>query len=113
MLIDTDEATDVVKVVDFGLAKVTTAQQEQSLTETGVVIGTPLFMSPEQCRGYVLDNRSDIYSLGCVMYATLTGKVPSRASPRWTHSSSTWLNHPDRYLKSLPSCLFRRRWRWP
>ena len=78
MLIDTEDATNVVKIVDFGLAKMTSAQQEQSLTQSGVVIGTPLFMSPEQCRGYVLDNRSDIYSLGCVMYATLTGKVPFR-----------------------------------
>ncbi|HEY9676627.1 MAG TPA: serine/threonine-protein kinase [Drouetiella sp.] len=76
MLIDTEDATRVVKIVDFGLAKAILPGADQSLTATGMVVGTPLFMSPEQCRGKDLDQRSDIYSLGCVMYAALTGRYP-------------------------------------
>ncbi len=76
MLVDKDNAITVAKIVDFGLAKLTAQESEQHLTKTGMVMGTPLFMSPEQCRGAELDYRSDVYSLGCVMYAALTGQVP-------------------------------------
>src|SRR5262249_22403037 len=48
----------------------------QQLTQTGDVLGTPLYMSPEQSRGKSLDSRSDIYSVGCVMYEALTGRAP-------------------------------------
>ncbi len=61
------------KLVDFGIAKI---QDQVSLTQTGDVIGSPPYMSPEQCRGHNIDHRSDIYSLGCVMYETLTGQPP-------------------------------------
>lgn len=69
-----------VKIIDFGIAK----QQESSngvlpaptLTATGELIGTPQYMSPEQCQGFKLDARSDIYSLGCVLYQMLTGRPP-------------------------------------
>lgn len=78
MLVDTADATDIVKIVDFGLAKTMSEEEnpEQRLTESGAVVGSPLFMSPEQCRGIKCDGRSDIYSLGCVMYKCMTGKVP-------------------------------------
>ncbi len=76
MLVNKDNAITVAKIVDFGLAKLTAQESEQHLTKTGMVMGTPLFMSPEQCRGAELDYRSDVYSLGCVMYAALTGQVP-------------------------------------
>ncbi len=76
MLMDTEESADVVKIVDFGLAKLTAAECEKHLTQTGTIVGTPLYMSPEQCRGMELDHRSDIYSLGCVLYYALTGKEP-------------------------------------
>ncbi len=67
-----------VKVVDFGIAKAMRDQQTESgqLTQTGEVFGSPAYMSPEQCLGDALDERSDIYSLGCVMYEMLTGKSP-------------------------------------
>ncbi|MBX9671303.1 MAG: serine/threonine protein kinase [Candidatus Obscuribacterales bacterium] len=64
-----------VKIVDFGIAKIT-SDDRQNLTQTGEVFGTPLYMSPEQCSGGKVDFRSDIYSLGCVVYECLTGKPP-------------------------------------
>lgn len=72
---------DFVKLVDFGIAKVLPSQQKatQNLTQTGDVFGSPLYMSPEQCLGNKLDNRTDIYAFGCVMYETLTGQTPFAA----------------------------------
>jgi serine/threonine protein kinase len=67
----------VVKVVDFGIAKIVSEGGESlKLTNTGEVFGSPLYMSPEQCMGQTLDPRSDIYSMGCLMYEALTGKTP-------------------------------------
>ncbi len=68
----------IPKIVDFGIAKLTDDEQGKSvaLTKTGEVFGTPLYMSPEQCMGGKIDHRSDIYSLGCVIYDTLTGAPP-------------------------------------
>jgi len=79
MLIDYDGTADFVKIVDFGIAKIVKDDDDtnvEHLTQTGEVFGSPLYMSPEQCRGKTLDARSDIYSLGCVMFRTLTGKPP-------------------------------------
>lgn len=78
MLVDEEQHDDVVKLVDFGIAKHMTmpVSETAQLTQAGQVLGSPLYMSPEQCVGNRLDARSDIYSLGCVMYETLTGKPP-------------------------------------
>lgn len=75
MLIHYEGADDVVQIVDFGMAKITEAMDGESsdLTKTGEVFGSPMYMSPEQCMGKELDARSDIYSMGCVMYRSLTG----------------------------------------
>jgi len=67
--------TEMVKLVDFGIAKSLLAT-DNGKTRTGDVIGSPPYMSPEQCEGLRLDARSDIYSLGCVMYETLCGHPP-------------------------------------
>lgn len=70
--------SSTVKVVDFGLAKLTGADEfsQQTLTKTGEIFGSPLYMSPEQCMGIAVDHRSDLYSFGCVMYEVLTGAPP-------------------------------------
>jgi serine/threonine-protein kinase len=68
-----------VKVLDFGLAKAVggeTLNQQSTITEPGRIIGTPAYMSPEQARGERTDERSDIWSFGCVLYEMLTGSVP-------------------------------------
>jgi tRNA A-37 threonylcarbamoyl transferase component Bud32 len=88
MLIDTEDEVDCVKILDFGLAKLSSGDT-QHLTQTGVVMGSPPFMSPEQCRGDELDTRADIYALGCVMYATLTGQVPLKGA----NSMATMYKH--------------------
>ncbi len=74
MLTRQGATSDYVKVVDFGIAKM--AEEAQRLTRMGEVWGSPIYMSPEQCMGAPVDARSDIYSLGIVMYESLTGKVP-------------------------------------
>lgn len=72
-----DQENDFVKVVDFGVAKLLNAGAEgQKLTQDGEVCGSPVYMSPEQCVGNELDPRSDIYSMGIVIYESLTGKLP-------------------------------------
>ncbi|MBQ5789727.1 MAG: serine/threonine protein kinase [Thermoguttaceae bacterium] len=72
------DANGTIKVVDFGLARLDGAVDATSatLTRTGVAMGTPLYMSPEQARGGKIDSRSDIYSLGIVAYRMLTGTAP-------------------------------------
>ena len=73
-----DEET--AKVVDFGLAKVRGVAGATALTQTGAVIGTLYYMSPEQCGGEELDARADVYSLGAMLYEMLTGTPPFRAN---------------------------------
>jgi hypothetical protein len=68
-----------VKVLDFGMSKLSSGE---SLTQQGYTLGTPEYMSPEQCVGSKLDGRSDIYSLGIVMYEALTGSLPFRPKNR-------------------------------
>lgn len=77
MVAQDENGKDVVKVVDFGIAKRSTADAEISkLTHTGDILGSPLYMSPEQCLGRAVDGRSDVYSLGCVIYESITGVSP-------------------------------------
>ena len=70
-----------VKIVDFGIAKVGSEEggEIQTLTKTGEIFGSPLYMSPEQCSGEQIDFRTDVYSLGCTLFHLLTGHPPFRA----------------------------------
>lgn len=77
MLVETDAGDTAIKIVDFGLAKLKTLTgEQQKLTKTGEVFGSPIYMSPEQCTGKNVDVRTDIYSLGIVMYQSFTGRPP-------------------------------------
>ena len=69
-----------VVITDFGLAR---AMDDASITQSGVIAGTPQFMSPEQARGDSVDARTDLFSLGSVMYAMLAGHPPFRADTPW------------------------------
>ncbi len=94
MLVESDEGP-VVKLVDFGLARSlsSTTGSKVTVTISGDGIGTPYYMSPEQCFGGALDARSDIYSLGCLMYETVTGTVPHQGKTPYEtmqkHTSET------------------------
>ncbi len=70
------DGVERVRITDFGLAR---AADDASLTRTGVIAGTPQYMSPEQARGEAVDHCSDLFSLGSVMYAMCTGRPPFRA----------------------------------
>jgi|GEM_PF-532760 len=74
MLVEMGDTRDYVKIVDFGIAKL--AEDAAKLTRMGEVWGSPIYMSPEQGMGTTIDARTDIYSLGVVMYESLTGEVP-------------------------------------
>ena len=77
MICKKPDGTEYAVVMDFGLAKERKAGGElEKLTATGIILGTPEFMSPEQLRGKPLDPRTDIYSLTLMMYEMLTGKLP-------------------------------------
>lgn len=68
---------DFIKLVDLGIAKLVAPEDgAQGLTMTGEIFGSPIYMSPEQCSGRVIDARSDIYSLGCLMFETICGEPP-------------------------------------
>jgi serine/threonine-protein kinase len=72
---------DFVKLLDFGIAKLTEASEEggRKLTKTGMLFGTPEYMSPEQARGENVDHRVDIYAMGCILFQLVTNRVPFEA----------------------------------
>ncbi len=92
-----ENGIEVIKLVDFGIAK--NASDDLGLTKVGEVFGSPLYMSPEQCAGTKLDTRSDIYSLGCVMYEALAG-VPPISGENSLHTLQRHLtDKPNRLTK--------------
>src|SRR6202453_894958 len=72
-----ENGVERVKITDFGLAR---AVDDASVTQSGTVAGTPQYMSPEQAEGLAVDHRSDLFSLGTVLYAMCTGRPPFRAN---------------------------------
>ncbi len=94
-----DDASNAY-LTDFGLAKI--LENSEQLTKTGNIVGTPTYMSPEQLRGDPLDHRSDIYSMGCVLYHMLVGRPPFEASE--TNMVSVIYQHLEK-MPPLPSQL--------
>jgi eukaryotic-like serine/threonine-protein kinase len=86
------------KITDFGIAKLPTGK----LTQTGVVIGTPYFMSPEQLRGDALDGRSDLFSLGAMLYNLVSGAPPFEGSDLASIAGQVLYKHPRPLSESLP-----------
>jgi len=91
------ESTGDVKIMDFGIARVA---DMKGLTTTGMIMGTPDYMSPEQAQGFSLDARTDIYSTGVVLYEVFTGKLPFTAD-----SALAVLNQHIRETAPLPTSI--------
>jgi serine/threonine protein kinase len=124
---------DWVKVCDFGIAKLepefgeeTGSVAQATLTHTGAILGTPMYMSPEQLRGRKADARSDIYSLGCIMYEMLTGKPPFASKntaeivvghlnqvPEMPHRVRMDLNIPEKLSEAAIRALAKNPWERP
>ena len=108
MLTASEDGSLLVKVLDFGVAKVLPATGDTvlKLTQTGEMLGSILYMSPEQCLDKELDGRSDCYSLGCVMYETLTGKPPLLARTAFETMNKHMSEMPERLDKVRPNLKF-------
>ena len=100
---------DFVKVLDFGIAKVSQDLEDTRLTREGMVTGTPTYLAPEVIRGEPADPRSDVYSLGCVLYAALTGRPPFRAKTAMEmllkHAEHAPVPPSERLDHNLPAAL--------
>lgn len=100
VLVEGQNGGIIPKIVDFGIAKLIElpSPSEQKLTQTGSFIGSPAFMSPEQCSSAIVDSRSDIYSLGCLMYEALSGRTPFTADNLFAMTSA--------HLRDEPAALY-------
>lgn len=106
VLTDQVGESDFVKVLDFGIAarsESADAQKEQKLTQQGMVLGTPPYMSPEQFTGKALDGRSDVYSLGVMAYEMLTGRLPFEADTPWQWATQHMTAQPISFEVSAPN----------
>jgi tRNA A-37 threonylcarbamoyl transferase component Bud32 len=81
MLIDKGKQRDIVRVLDFGIAKLRDDSRatQQAMTQAGDMLGTPQYMAPEQIKGEAIDGRTDIYALGCMIYEMVTARLPFEA----------------------------------
>ena len=110
VLVERAGKKDFVKVLDFGIAKRSKEEDknEQKLTQQGMVLGTPPYMSPEQFTGQPIDARSDIYSLGVMAYEMLTGKLPFKADTAWEWATQH-MTQPPIPIESLAEGHARAR----
>ena len=123
-----ENGVERVKITDFGLAKIA---DEASVSQSGVVAGTPMYMSPEQADGEQIDHRSDLFSLGTVLYVMCAGQPPFRAAVpmrcsnassmrRRGRSKTSTTTFPIGSKRSSRSCMrrsrriaFKPRKKWP
>ncbi len=103
VLVERAGKKDFVKVLDFGIAKRSKEEDkdEQKLTQQGMVLGTPPYMSPEQFTGKPIDSRSDIYSLAVMAYEMLSGKLPFKADTAWEWATQH-MTQPPIPIETLP-----------
>jgi len=107
MLAKGRDGSDIVKVVDFGIAKAVGGDEAgQKVTKTGLVVGTPEFMSPEQLSGDKLDGRSDLYSLALVFYRMLTGRLPFEATSVQETMIKRLTDEPTKLAAARPDLAF-------
>jgi serine/threonine-protein kinase len=101
------DGSDQVKVVDFGIAKAVGGDETgQKVTKTGLVVGTPEFMSPEQLSGDKVDGRSDLYSLGLVYFRMLTGQLPFQAETVQETMIKRLTDEPAKLGPTRPDLVF-------
>ena len=106
MITKSRDGTDFAKVVDFGIAKAAGGDEKQNVTKTGLVVGTPEYMSPEQLSGDKLDGRSDIYSLALVAFRMLTGSLPFPAETAQEVMIMRLTDEPQRLDEAAPGVDF-------
>jgi len=114
LLTDRGGRTDFVKVLDFGIAKISAREDENKpestrLTQQGMMVGTPPYMSPEQFSGDQVDARSDIYSLGVIAYEMLTGRLPFDAKTPWEWASKHLTAEPAPLRVNVQTGISERR----
>jgi serine/threonine-protein kinase len=97
-----DLSSPTVKVIDFGISKVAETGG-QSLTKTGMIMGTPSYMAPEQARGERVDHRVDIYAVGAILYQLVTGKRPFDRNDPTATITAVLLEEPERPCDLNPS----------
>ncbi|HVG19527.1 MAG TPA: AAA-like domain-containing protein [Blastocatellia bacterium] len=98
VMVELIDDREIARVLDFGIAKL--KDDHRRITKEGSVLGTPLYMSPEQCNGGEVDRRSDIYSLGVMLYELLSGHVPFNA-PTWQAIMIRHIAEPPRPLAEV------------
>ncbi|MBX3076420.1 SEL1-like repeat protein [Candidatus Obscuribacterales bacterium] len=110
LLVDPRTPLELAKIIDFGIAKRLSPEGEQldPLSITGPVTGIPAYLSPEQCQGQPLDSRSDIYSLGCVLFETLTGVRAIRGNSFFEIICSHLYQPPASIREARPEANFGR-----
>lgn len=89
------EPDGVLKVMDFGIARLATRPQESGMTQAGAIIGTPEYMAPEQVTGDAVDHRVDLYAMGAVLYECVTGRTPLMADTPYQMIARLLEDKPD------------------
>lgn len=97
-----------VKLLDFGLARAAAGEEDRLITQSGMVLGTPAYMSPEQGRGQPVDPRTDLFSLGCVLYQMVTGQLPFKGADTLAQLSALAMDTPEpprQKIECMPPAL--------